>query len=75
MREIIHTDEDGQPLDPTGIDDCMLDNLNAPVIRSGTEPFKSFYAVECCSKVFMLLNVVLIAIVRLTLHVRSWTLC
>ena len=46
MREIIHTDEDGRPLGPTGIDDCMLDNLNAPVIRSGTEPFKSYYAVE-----------------------------
>ena len=46
MREIIHTDEDGQPLNPTGIDDCMLDNLNAPIIRSGTEPFRSYYAVE-----------------------------
>ena len=46
MREIIHTDEDGRPLEPTAIDDCMLDNLNAPVIRSGAEPFKSYYAVE-----------------------------
>ena len=55
MREIIHTDEDGQPLNPATIDCCMLDNLSAPVIRSGGEPFKSYYAVEvlfyCCSKI------------------------
>ena len=48
MREIIHTDYDGKPLNPAAFDedDCMLDNLNAPVIRSGDEPFKSYYAVE-----------------------------
>ena len=48
MRESIHTDYDGKPLNPAAFDedDCMLDNLNAPVIRSGNEPFKSYYAVE-----------------------------
>ena len=48
MREIRHTDEDGRPLNPMVIDNCMLDNLSAPVIRSGDEPFKSYYAVEIC---------------------------
>lgn len=46
MRDIIHTDYEGRPLNPTAIDDCMLNNLNAAVVRSGAEPFKSFYAVE-----------------------------
>lgn len=46
MREIIHTDQEGWPLCPTCIDDCMLDNLDAPVIRSGGEPFRSYYSVE-----------------------------
>ena len=46
MREIIYTDEHGRPLNPRAIDDCMFDNLSAPVIRSGDEPFKSYYAVE-----------------------------
>lgn len=43
MREIIHTDEDGSPLNPAHIDDCFLANLSAPVVRSGTEAFKSYY--------------------------------
>lgn len=45
MREIIHTDYTGKPC-PTCDDDCMLDNLDAPIVRSGGEPFKSYYSVE-----------------------------
>ena len=37
MREVIHTDYEGRPLKPTAIDDCILDNLRAPVVRSGAE--------------------------------------
>ena len=50
MKEIIHSDYDGKPVVPTTMDqgDCMLDNLNAPVIRSAGESFKSYYAVEYC---------------------------
>lgn len=54
MKEIVHTDYEGRPC-PTDNDDCMLCNLEAPVVRSGGEAFKSYYAVEwdyyCCSAV------------------------
>ena len=52
MREVIHTDYEGRPLKPTAIDDCILDNLRAPVVRSGAEAFKSYYAVEWCYHVY-----------------------
>ena len=45
MREIIHTDEEGGPC-TNDYDDCMFANLDAPVVRSGGEPFKSYYSVE-----------------------------
>ena len=48
MREIIHTDYEGQPLNPQRVDDCFLDNLNEPIIRKGDIPFKSYFAVEWC---------------------------
>lgn len=37
MREIVHTDYEGRPC-PNDNDDCMLCNLEAPVVRSGGEP-------------------------------------
>jgi len=46
VRVIIHTDYEGRPLIPADIDDCFLDNLTSPVVRSGEEAFKSYYAVE-----------------------------
>lgn len=46
MREIIHTDYEGRPLIPENIDDRFLDNLGAPVVRSGAEVFKSYFALE-----------------------------
>ena len=45
MKQIIHTDCEGRPC-PTDDDDCMIGNLSSPVIRTGDEPFNSFYAVE-----------------------------
>ena len=47
MKEIVHTDYEGRPC-PVDNDDCMLCNLEAPVVRSGDEAFKSYYAVEWC---------------------------
>lgn len=47
MKEIIHTDYEGRPCS-TNNDDCMIDNLAAPIVRTGKEPFKAFYAVEWC---------------------------
>lgn len=52
MREIIHTDYEGRLLAPDVIDDCFLDNLSSPVVRSGTEAFKSYYAVEWAYHVY-----------------------
>ena len=46
MREIIHTGYDGKPLAPSMVDDCFFENLAAPVIRSGSEAFKSYFDVE-----------------------------
>ena len=48
MREIIHTGYDGKLIVPTNVgpDDCFFDNLDAPVVRTGTEAFKSYYDVE-----------------------------
>ena len=51
MKEIVH---DGYDMlhdvggDVGKIDDCFMSNLDAPVIRSGAESFKSYYAVEWC---------------------------
>ena len=47
MKEIVHTDYEDRPC-PTDDDDCMLCNLEAPVVRTGGEAFKSYYAVEWC---------------------------
>ena len=45
MREIVHIDDEGNPC-PRDDDGRILDNLNEPVVRSGGEPFKSYYSVE-----------------------------
>lgn len=45
MKEIVHTDYEGRPC-PTDNDDCMLCNFKAPVVRTGGETFRSYYAVE-----------------------------
>lgn len=45
FREIIHWAYD-MPRDYHMIDCCFLSNLDAPVIRAGEEPHKSFYACE-----------------------------
>lgn len=45
MREIFHTDEE-DGICQNYYDDCMFANLDAPVVRSGGEPFKSYYSVE-----------------------------
>ena len=49
MREIIHIGYDGKPIVPTNMepDDCFFNNLDAPVVRTGTEAFKSYYDIEC----------------------------
>jgi hypothetical protein len=50
MREIIHTNYDGRPINPDSIgnDDCFIDNLSEIIVRKGDEPFKSFFSVEWC---------------------------
>ena len=51
MKKIVH---DGYDMlhdvrgDVSKIDECFMSNLDAPIIRSGAEPFKSYYAVEWC---------------------------
>ena len=47
MREIVRRSP-GMPQDVRQIEDCFLSNLDAPVVRAGSEPFKSFYSRECC---------------------------
>lgn len=46
MKEICHLGSDGLPLAATGMDDCVLDNRMAPVVRSGSDPFVSYFEVE-----------------------------
>ena len=48
MREIIHNGYDGKPIVPANEEqyDSFFDNLDAPVVRTGTEAFKSYYDVE-----------------------------
>ena len=48
MREITHNGYDGKPIVPTNEEqyDSFFDNLDAPVVRTGTEAFKSYYDVE-----------------------------
>ena len=51
MRELIH---DGYDMlhdvrgDVSRIDECFLGNLDAPIVRLGAEPFKSYYPIEWC---------------------------
>jgi hypothetical protein len=47
MREIVRRSP-GMPQDVRQIEDCFLNNLGAPVVRAGGEPFKSYYSRECC---------------------------
>ena len=48
MREIIH---DGYEMlhdvqgDISRIDYCFVSNLEAPIVRTGAEPFKSYYQI------------------------------
>lgn len=48
MREIIHNGYDGKPIVPADEEqyDCFFDNLDASIVRTGTEAFKSYYDVE-----------------------------
>ncbi len=49
MKEIVH---DGYDMlhyvrgDVSKIDECFMSNLEAPVVRVGSEPFKSYYPIE-----------------------------
>ncbi len=51
MKEIVH---DGYDMlhdvrgDVSKIDNCFMSNLDAPVVRFGSEPFKSYYPIEWC---------------------------
>ena len=51
MKEIVH---DGYDMlhdvrgDVSRIDECFMSNLDAPVVRVGSEPFKSYYPIEWC---------------------------
>ncbi len=47
MHEIVRRSP-GMPQDLRQIENCYLNNLDAPVVRVGGEPFKSFYSRECC---------------------------
>ena len=47
MREIVRRSP-GMPQDVRQIEDCYLNNLDAPVVRAADEPFKSYYSRECC---------------------------
>ena len=47
MREIVRRSP-GMPQDVRQIENCYLNNLDAPVVRTGGEPFKSYYSRECC---------------------------
>ena len=47
MKVIIHEGPDG-PVPEERASECVLNNMNEPVVRSGGEPFKSCYAVEVC---------------------------
>ncbi|MGN0844449.1 MAG: hypothetical protein ACI4QT_04420 [Kiritimatiellia bacterium] len=47
MKQIIHHGYDlTEHVNVEEIDDCVLDNLQAPTIRTGSEPFTSYYSVE-----------------------------
>ena len=81
MREIIHTDEEGSPC-TNDYDDCMFANLDAPVVRSGGEPFKSYYSVEegyyCYSAIDpsrSLVETVLKAIDERSSESNNWPAC
>ena len=51
MKEIVH---DGYDMlhdvrgDVSKIDECFMSNLDAPIVRSGAEAFKSYYPIEWC---------------------------
>ena len=45
FKEIVHWAYD-MPQNYHALDDCFMNNLGAPVVRSGAEPFKSYYSCE-----------------------------
>lgn len=45
MKTVFHCGYDGKPLEEW-YDDCFFDNLAAPIVREGGEPFKSCYDIE-----------------------------
>lgn len=51
MKEIVH---DGYDMlhdvggDVSKIDECFMSNLDAPIVRVGSETFKSYYPIEWC---------------------------
>ncbi len=47
MKELVHYGYD-MPQDVSKIDDCFMSNLEDPIVRSGDEPFKSYYTIEWC---------------------------
>ena len=47
MHEIVRRSP-GMPQDLRQIENCYLNNLDAPVVRAADEPFKSYYSRECC---------------------------
>ena len=55
MREIFHAGYDGKPIaaGKAELDDIFFENLGAPVVRAGVEPFKRYFDVEwyytCCN--------------------------
>ena len=47
FKELVHWAYD-MPWDYHKLDDCFMTNLEAPVVRSGDIPFKSYYSCEWC---------------------------
>lgn len=47
MKQLVHYGYD-MPQDVSKIDDCFMSNLDDPIVRSGDEPFKSYYTIEWC---------------------------
>ena len=45
MKTVFHCGYDGKPIEEW-YDDCVFDNLSAPRVREGGEPFKSCYDIE-----------------------------
>jgi len=52
MKQIVHYGYDLTPrVNVEKIDDCVLDNTQDPIVRTGSEPFASYYPVEWCYNV------------------------